>query len=421
MRKSKNLNNRGITLIALVITIIVLLILAAISIAALTGENGILTKSKIAQIRTEYTSAEEIIKLRRIAIQAESEVKGEKCTIQDIEEGMYKADNITIEKYYNKEEASIKEGVDRNNGVTLEAIVVSANEYAKYKFLIGETSQIEGVLVGTITDATDKEEFKTKEEFEKEIFGTEKKEEVKVDPSLLTNPEEFGKAIQEPEKLEYIIKNPDIFMEKITQDTQLSTKLFENEKAIDLIISNDIWRDKILASDGDITGENSNIIKALDDSGVINLPTTDLELYDPETKTGNTLYSSYLRNEAKHSPVNAFIGGRPGYTDWETESDGLPAYIGYDFGEENKVWIYKVYVKPGNNYAPTKMYLQSSNDNIEWETIYEFTQYTKPSNEVTEVINSSTNRKKSRYWRLYITESTSQGKVDFLKIQFYGK
>ncbi len=76
MRKSKNLNNRGITLIALVITIIVLLILAAISIAALTGENGILTKSKIAQIRTEYTSAEEIIKLRRIAIQAESEVKG---------------------------------------------------------------------------------------------------------------------------------------------------------------------------------------------------------------------------------------------------------------------------------------------------------------------------------------------------------
>ena len=34
--------NKGITLIALVITIIVLLILAAVSIATLTGENGIL-------------------------------------------------------------------------------------------------------------------------------------------------------------------------------------------------------------------------------------------------------------------------------------------------------------------------------------------------------------------------------------------
>ncbi len=38
--------NKGITLIALVITIIVLLILAAVSIATLTGENGILRKKR---------------------------------------------------------------------------------------------------------------------------------------------------------------------------------------------------------------------------------------------------------------------------------------------------------------------------------------------------------------------------------------
>lgn len=38
--------NRGITLIALVITIIVLLILAGVSIATLTGDNGILRKGK---------------------------------------------------------------------------------------------------------------------------------------------------------------------------------------------------------------------------------------------------------------------------------------------------------------------------------------------------------------------------------------
>ncbi len=41
----KRKTDKGITLIALVITIIVLLILAAISIATLTGENGILTKA----------------------------------------------------------------------------------------------------------------------------------------------------------------------------------------------------------------------------------------------------------------------------------------------------------------------------------------------------------------------------------------
>ena len=44
MAKNKK-NPRGITLIALVITIIVLLILAGVTIAALSGDNGILTKS----------------------------------------------------------------------------------------------------------------------------------------------------------------------------------------------------------------------------------------------------------------------------------------------------------------------------------------------------------------------------------------
>lgn len=38
-------SNKAITLIALVITIIILLILAGVTIATLTGENGILRKS----------------------------------------------------------------------------------------------------------------------------------------------------------------------------------------------------------------------------------------------------------------------------------------------------------------------------------------------------------------------------------------
>ena len=46
-------NEIGITLIALVITIIVLLILAGVSIAMLTGENGVLTKATEAKDQTE--------------------------------------------------------------------------------------------------------------------------------------------------------------------------------------------------------------------------------------------------------------------------------------------------------------------------------------------------------------------------------
>ncbi len=54
---------KGITLIALVITIIVLLILAAVSIATLTGENGILSKANTAKEETQREDAKEQAKL----------------------------------------------------------------------------------------------------------------------------------------------------------------------------------------------------------------------------------------------------------------------------------------------------------------------------------------------------------------------
>ena len=56
-------NNKGITLIALVITIIVLLILAGVSIAMLTGNNGILTQAGNAKTETAKAEAEEAVKL----------------------------------------------------------------------------------------------------------------------------------------------------------------------------------------------------------------------------------------------------------------------------------------------------------------------------------------------------------------------
>ena len=59
-------NARGITLIALVITIIVLLILAGVTIAALSGDNGILTKAKEAKEKTEQAQKDEEINLQEI-------------------------------------------------------------------------------------------------------------------------------------------------------------------------------------------------------------------------------------------------------------------------------------------------------------------------------------------------------------------
>lgn len=58
--KRKNIRGtKGITLIALVITIIVLLILAGVSIATLTGENGILTQANNSKVETRGAAVQE--------------------------------------------------------------------------------------------------------------------------------------------------------------------------------------------------------------------------------------------------------------------------------------------------------------------------------------------------------------------------
>ena len=70
MKKYKSI--KGITLIALIITIIVLLILAGVTIASLTGENGLLNKVVTAKNNTEIASEKEMIQLSVIHAMSES-------------------------------------------------------------------------------------------------------------------------------------------------------------------------------------------------------------------------------------------------------------------------------------------------------------------------------------------------------------
>ena len=72
--------NRGITLIALVVTIVVLLILAGISVSMLTGQNGILNKAAEAKEKTEISSKDEQRKLA----QAEALINTEKTTYKGV-------------------------------------------------------------------------------------------------------------------------------------------------------------------------------------------------------------------------------------------------------------------------------------------------------------------------------------------------
>ena len=72
--KNMNKGQNGITLIALVVTIIVLLILAGISISMLTGQNGILNRAAEAKEKTQVANEKEAVNMA--AMEALTEGKG---------------------------------------------------------------------------------------------------------------------------------------------------------------------------------------------------------------------------------------------------------------------------------------------------------------------------------------------------------
>ena len=105
-------NKKGITLVSLVVTIILLLILAGVSIRTLGGENGLITKTKIAKeenLKSEYKEKLTIAKTEAIV-----EKGGQDITLDEYIEQI-KADKIegikSIEKITNEKASVItKEG-----------------------------------------------------------------------------------------------------------------------------------------------------------------------------------------------------------------------------------------------------------------------------------------------------------------------
>lgn len=97
---------KGITLIALVLTIIVLLILAGISIAMLTGENGIISQANEAKEKYKTAEIEEMIEtIYRAEIKLDN-----KETLKD---------KLIRDKYVEKEELEEKGIIDLTDSITI--------------------------------------------------------------------------------------------------------------------------------------------------------------------------------------------------------------------------------------------------------------------------------------------------------------
>ncbi len=120
--------NKGITLIALVITIIVLLILAGVSIATLTGENGILTKATEAKEKNNLANLKDMVQTEMLGYQLEN--NGGNVTIEQY--------RIVLNKYFEKvPEASELEESLKNPDYSLKA----KEEYGGYDVKIADIYQ----------------------------------------------------------------------------------------------------------------------------------------------------------------------------------------------------------------------------------------------------------------------------------------
>ena len=133
-KKQKLKESKGITLIALVITIIVLLILAGVTIATLTGDNGILKKAGDAKTQTEQAKEDENLK---IAIAGSYGTDG-KLNLKDLKDNLenqgisYTGGNeFPLEVTVNGE----KKKIDANGNVTvkLESVADSKTKGTVFK------------------------------------------------------------------------------------------------------------------------------------------------------------------------------------------------------------------------------------------------------------------------------------------------
>ena len=127
-------NKKGITLVALVITIIILLILAGVTIAAISGDNGILSNASLAKISTEFAGYKEEVETFKLEKISEN---------TNFKEDTLTAGKTTIE-YEGKpedEEGNIKTVIKNLDDKYLTKFIIINGKL--YIMATGETSNVE--------------------------------------------------------------------------------------------------------------------------------------------------------------------------------------------------------------------------------------------------------------------------------------
>jgi len=144
----KSLKEKGITLIALIVTIVILLILAGISIAMLTGDNGILTHAKNKTEEAERNEKLDLLKQEELINETLNGVEVDEVTdekpgelekedentliINSIEDLVFFAHDVTNGNNYSGK--TVKLGISLDFNSTKSYIDPLRTDYGKYGY-----------------------------------------------------------------------------------------------------------------------------------------------------------------------------------------------------------------------------------------------------------------------------------------------
>ena len=284
-----SVKNSAITLIALIITIIVLLILAGVTLNMVIGENGIFGKANFSSFETEYSSVKEQIELSIVNQQIENNT-GEKIVI--------------------------KYPIDENQKVELSSIeqtlVETIKETENIQSLTTENVKLYKVDLTKLNTETKREyviNVKTGELYALKGVKYKNKTYHRINESVETKNEESADNEYENQKILDIDTSAISEIEnKCTKVNDLSGN--ENNAVLNNIILNDT-KDSIkflgdTSSFGEIEKENLEIAFPCTISFAIkpeNTGNTVFVFADPISKTTFSIYSGYIYCSGDNSNI----------------------------------------------------------------------------------------------------------------------
>ncbi len=135
----KQQKEKGITLIALVVTIIVLLILAGITITTVLGEDGIIAKAQLAAFATEMQEIKQNVDMKKVQDLTSVLVDGVSTELFSTEFNLA-SEEYEVEDTLKKEILYVREGMLEDK---------SPNDYDVEEFdsLLDEAGNVDGIYV----------------------------------------------------------------------------------------------------------------------------------------------------------------------------------------------------------------------------------------------------------------------------------